>query len=346
MSETQSFPIDETIDRRAFVGVIETYVPLVKDGARFRSYCPLCHNDAHSYRGFILDPEKLEWSCEDCGEKGGITYFFEKLRRIPGDEAARFAEMLSSNHKFHTPMASGLSQRPRVHAEHDTHFKPEAAAAAATINAYAGKPLIPEEPETTDTPDAEAPKAEEDQAPMVPEPQAAESTAAQSIGTDEPAPVEPAESVKTTEEPPAADNPPPEVLNRFAEGLLKMFEGRPGFRGIAVINRQGEQLLGSSLKTLVQKDVKIINDYMKSILPEIKKILGEYEVDSANTSLSMGVRLDSEDLKLVWIPLFHHRNVCDVLLLLEHDVAWSMYVRQLDSYCAKHNQEWSHREVA
>ena len=86
MSDTLSYPIDKSIDKHAFVGIIETYVPLVKDKAVFRGYCPLCHNDVHSYHGFVLDPDEqvrgvVQLVFDKCEELGTVNEVFRYLRR-------------------------------------------------------------------------------------------------------------------------------------------------------------------------------------------------------------------------------------------------------------------------
>jgi len=111
MADTHNRRIDKTIQPNVFVAIIGTYVPLSREQNSIRGYCPFCHNRAHSYQGFVVNPDKREWICEGCGQRGGISRFFEKLRRIPEDEAATFAEMLAADQDLHRPMSTALPKR-------------------------------------------------------------------------------------------------------------------------------------------------------------------------------------------------------------------------------------------
>lgn len=276
-STTQAIPSEKCIDKTDFIDIIGTYVPLSRDNDALRGYCPLCHNDAHRYQGFLLFPDKLEWRCEGCGEEGDVYRFFEKLRHLSHDEAIGFTDMLITNQIRHKAKSVDAATLIRFPKPLRPVSKPEISVSEASVVAV-------------DTAKSEILEEVIDVVPVV------------------------------------------HTKESFVSGLLKKFEGRDGYRGIAVIDRDDNLFLGSTMEDLMQRDIEIMDEFMKSTLPGTQAALEEYEIGAGNTVVTMEVEFKSEDLKFVWIPMNQGLYPCNILLLLKKNVLDSLYVMQLKSY--------------
>jgi hypothetical protein len=294
----QSAPSKIELDSTAFSDIIGTYVPLMGSKEAPYGYCPLCHGDEHQFRLF---PRQLSWQCDDCGEEGDIYYFFEKLRKIPHEDAVRFADIIITNQmrkkssedrfadissrirfpavKKHPKSKSKSKSKIRVNTEAIAKFKSRYHSTETTLEK--------DEPEANDATEAETEKA------------------VVTLPSD------------------------PNTQEGFIQMLLEKFKDHDGFNGIAALQTEDSKVLGSNIKNLETEDLEILDQFFQSSISGSQAFLGDFDTGTANTMIAMDITHHAEDFSLLWLPMNNGAWPANILLLLKQDAAGSIYVMQL-----------------
>lgn len=115
--------------------------------------------------------------------------------------------------------------------------------------------------------------------------------------------------------------------------LLDSFDNCKGCQGIAIIHYSDNKLIGSSIDDFDNKDIQILNSFVKLTLKLTTDILGEFDKESSKLIFRMNITMKSIQKKLVWVPMLSkEKHKYNFLMLLDSNINERMLLIKLKNH--------------